>query len=57
MVQSATQQAEQSGFIESLTSFSETHQALQWSGSFATFMDDIVPNAAPEMDPETWTVP
>ena len=46
MVQSATQQADQSGFIESLNSFSETHQALQWTGSFATFIDDIVPNSA-----------
>ena len=46
MAQSRIQQAEQSGFIESLTSFSQTHQALQWSGSFAEFMDDVVPHAS-----------
>ncbi len=46
MVKSATQPTERSGFIDSLTSFSQQHQASQWSGSFAEFLNDIVPAAA-----------
>jgi serine protein kinase len=32
-----------SDFIQSLSSYSQQHLALQWSGTFAAFMADIVP--------------
>lgn len=32
-----------SDFIESLNSYSQQHVALQWTGSFAEFMDDVLP--------------
>ena len=36
-------------FIESLSSYSQQHIALQWSGTFADFMNDVVPASPREV--------
>ncbi|RFA24784.1 serine protein kinase [Alkalilimnicola ehrlichii] len=44
---STKQGGRQAKFIESLTTFTQEHRAKHWEGSFATFLEEVVPEKAP----------